>query len=90
MAHGAWALLPLLAVASASPQSNYDLQVARISNKQEHVNMWKIKILLEEFFSHLTQKEEETNPDTFSGSLNRVPRRSTDLPRVRHTQWHRH
>jgi hypothetical protein len=26
MAHGAWALLPLLAIASASPQSNYDLQ----------------------------------------------------------------
>ena len=57
MAHGAWALLPLLAIASASPQSNYDLQVAQILNK-EHVKVQKIKILLEESFkSPLARKE---------------------------------
>ena len=51
MAHGAWALLPLLAIASASPQSNYDLQVEQILNN--------IQILLEESFKSLLARNEK-------------------------------
>ena len=66
MAPGAWALLlPLAAIVSASPQSNYDLQVC--SDKPIELimlcNIVQYCIFL-----------------PFSGSLNRVSRRSTDLP----------
>ena len=72
MAPGAWALLlPLAAIVSASPQSNYDLQVG--SDKPIKLimlgNLLTLLFILQCWIFL-----------PFSGSLNRVSRRSTDLP----------
>ena len=72
MAPGAWALLlPLAAIVSASPQSNYDLQVC--SDKPIELIMLCNLLTLLFILQYCIFLP-------FSGSLNRVSRRSTDLP----------
>ena len=71
MAPGAWALLlPLAAIVSASPQSNYDLQVG--SDKPIESIMLCNHLTLLPILQYCIFLP-------FSGSLNRVSRRSTDL-----------
>ena len=71
MAPGAWALLlPLAAIVSASPQSNYDLQVG--SDKPIELIMLCNHFTLLHILQYCIFLP-------FSGSLNRVSRRSTDL-----------
>ena len=71
MAPGAWALLlPLAAIVSASPQSNYDLQVG--SDKPIESIMLCNHLTLLPILQYCIFLP-------FSGSLNRVSRRSTNL-----------